>query len=60
MKDFHGASDNSGSTGPKKALDDLENDTKANFQENIPVKVQFQGAMAPLAPFSPGGLFKFL
>ena len=37
---------------PKKALDDLENDTKANFQENIPVKVQFQGAMAP-----PGSLF---
>lgn len=45
MKDFHGASD-------KILGDDLENDTKANFQENIPVKVQFQGAMAP-----PGSLF---
>ena len=28
--------------GAKKDLDALENDKKANFQENIPSKVRFQ------------------
>ena len=32
----------SGSVGTKKVLDALENDTKANFQENILGKVRFQ------------------
>ena len=32
----------SGSAEAKKVLDALENDTKANFQENIPAKIQFQ------------------
>ena len=32
----------SGSAGAKKVLDALENETKANFQEKIPGKVQFQ------------------
>ena len=32
----------SGSAGAKKVLDASENDTKANFQESIPGKVQFQ------------------
>ena len=37
-----GPRQDSGSAGTKKVLDALENDTKANFQENIPVKVWFQ------------------
>ena len=32
----------SGSAVAKNVLDALENDTKANFQENIPDKVRFQ------------------
>ena len=49
-----------GMARPKKVLDALENDTKANFLENIIKKIRFQknwggrggGAMAPLVPHS--------
>ena len=37
-----GPRQDSGSAGTKKVLDTLENDTKANFQENIHGKVRFQ------------------
>ena len=41
----------SGSAGAKNVLDTLENDTKANFQENNPCKVRFtkrrEGGMCP-------------
>lgn len=32
----------SGSAGTEKVLNELENDTKTKFQENIPGKSQFQ------------------
>ena len=56
LKLFQGLRQDARSAGAKKVLDALENDTKANFQENIPGKVQFQkkwGAMAPLLPLPP-------
>ena len=37
-----GPGGDSGSGMAKNVLDALENDTKANFQENIPDKVRFQ------------------
>ena len=43
----------------KKVLNVLENDTKANFQENIPDKVRFQKKLwghGPSAPLRQGGL----
>ena len=54
----------SGSTGAKKVLDALENDIKANFQENIPGKVRFQkksegAAWLPLPPFVESSVQKF-
>ena len=50
----------SGSAGAKKVLDASKNDTKANFQENIPGKILFQkkwGASPPGHPFVGGLLF---
>ena len=41
----HGPRQDSGSAAAKKVLDGLENDTKANFLENIPEKQRFQIAI---------------
>lgn len=39
---FQDPQQDSGSAWTKRILDASENDTKENFQENIPGKVQFQ------------------
>ena len=50
---IHGPGPDSERGRAKKVLDALKNDTKTNFQENIPSKVRFQkkwgsqGSMAP-------------
>ena len=41
-----------GVSKPKKFLDALENDTKVNFQENIPGKQWGAWSPAPLSPSS--------
>ena len=44
----------SGSAGAKNVLDSLENDTKANFQENNPCKVRFRKSRGD-GPTTPSG-----
>ena len=50
----------SGSAGAKNVLDALENDTKLNFEENIPGKYDFRkgwGACPPWPPLSRGACY---
>ena len=42
LKLFHVPCEDSGNAGAKKVLDALENDTKTNFQKNIPCKIRIQ------------------
>ena len=60
---FQGPRPDSGITRAKTVLNGLENDTKVNFQENIPGKVRFhknwRGHGPPGSPFA-GRLHFFL